>query len=93
VVTASGQPISGALLAISGNKELRMVTADANGRFDGGRFKDGEYTIEIGKSGYLTPEFRGPSSNGRRALSTSTPTHAFTISTSCSLEVAGSLVR
>jgi CBS domain-containing protein len=64
VVTPSGQPISGALLAISGNKQLRMIMADASGRFDGGRFKDGEYTIEIGKSGYLTPEFRGPGSNG-----------------------------
>jgi len=61
VVTPSGQPVGGALLAISGNKSMRTVVADANGRFDAGRFKDGEYTIEIGKSGYLTPEFRGPS--------------------------------
>jgi Carboxypeptidase regulatory-like domain len=61
VVTPSGQPVSGALLAISGNKQMRLVLADASGRFDAGRFKDGEYTIEIGKSGYLTPEFRGPS--------------------------------
>src|SRR5688572_2673093 len=61
VVTPSGQPVSGALLAVSGNKQMRLVLADASGRFDAGRFKDGEYTIEIGKSGYLTPEFRGPS--------------------------------
>ena len=61
VVTPSGQPVGGALLAISGNKGMRTVVADANGRFDAGNFKDGEYTIEIGKSGYLTPEFRGPS--------------------------------
>jgi carboxypeptidase family protein len=61
VVTPAGQPVGGALLAISGNKGMRTVVADANGRFDAGNFKDGEYTIEIGKSGYLTPEFRGPS--------------------------------
>jgi hypothetical protein len=61
VVTPSGQPVGGALLAVSGNKQTRMVVVDANGRFDAGRFKDGEYTIEVGKSGYLTPEFRGPS--------------------------------
>jgi len=61
VVTPSGQPVGGALLAISGNKSMRTVVADASGRFDAGRFKDGEYTIEVGKSGYLTPEFRGPS--------------------------------
>ena len=61
VFTPSGEPVGGALLAISGNKSMRTVVADATGRFDAGRFKDGEYTIEIGKSGYLTPEFRGPS--------------------------------
>jgi hypothetical protein len=64
VVTASGQPVGGALLGISGNKSLRMVLSDPRGRFDAGRFKDGEYTIEIGKSGYLTPEFRGPATSG-----------------------------
>lgn len=61
VVTPSGQPVSGALVSVSGNKQSRMVIADANGRFDAGRFQDGEYRIETGKSGYLTPEFRGPS--------------------------------
>lgn len=64
VVTLSGEPVSGALLGISGNRELRMVLADRNGRFDAGRFKNGEYTIEIGKSGYLAPEFRGPGAGG-----------------------------
>jgi len=61
VVTPSGQPVSGALVLVSGNNQSRMVVADANGRFDGGRFHDGVYRIETGKSGYLTPEFRGPS--------------------------------
>ena len=58
VVTPSGQPVGGAVLTVSGNKQTRLVLADASGRFDAGRFTDGEYTIEIGKSGYLTPDFR-----------------------------------
>jgi hypothetical protein len=61
VVTPSGQPVAGALVQVSGNRQVRLVLADANGRFDAGRFQDGEYRIETGKSGYLTPEFRGPS--------------------------------
>jgi hypothetical protein len=64
VITPAGQPVGGALLMISGNKQNRTVLADAGGRFDAGRFTDGDYTIETGKSGYLTPEFRGPSTNG-----------------------------
>lgn len=61
VVTPSGQPVSGALVQVSGNRQVRLVLADVSGRFDAGRFQDGEYRIETGKSGYLTPEFRGPS--------------------------------
>jgi hypothetical protein len=61
VVTPSGQPVSGALIQVSGNRQVRLVLADANGRFDAGRFQDGEYRVETGKSGYLTPDFRGPS--------------------------------
>jgi hypothetical protein len=58
VVTPSGQPVGGAMVMVSGNNQSRMVTADGNGRFDAGRFKDGDYKIETGKPGYLTPDFR-----------------------------------
>jgi hypothetical protein len=58
VITPSGQPVGGALIMVSGNNQSRMVTADRNGQFDAGRFKDGDYKIETGKFGYLTPEFR-----------------------------------
>jgi Carboxypeptidase regulatory-like domain len=53
VVTPSGQPVGGAIVAISGNNQLRMLTADVDGQFEAGRFRDGEYQIETGKSGYL----------------------------------------
>jgi hypothetical protein len=58
VVMPSGQPVSGAMVMVSGNNQSRMVVADRNGEFDAGRFKDGDYKIETGKSGYLTPDFR-----------------------------------
>lgn len=58
VVTPSGQPVSGAMVMVSGNNQSRMVVADRNGEFDAGRFRDGDYKIETGKSGYLTPDFR-----------------------------------
>jgi hypothetical protein len=58
VITPSGQPVSGAMVVVSGNNQTRTMVADRNGQFDAGRFKDGEYTIETGKSGYLTPDFR-----------------------------------
>jgi hypothetical protein len=58
VVMPTGQPVSGAMVTINGNNQLRTVTADRQGRFDFGRFKDGDYRIEAGKSGYLTPDFR-----------------------------------
>jgi len=58
VVTPAGQPVGGAMVMVSGNYLSRMVTADRNGQFDAGRFKDGDYKIETGKFGYLTPEFR-----------------------------------
>jgi hypothetical protein len=58
VITPSGQPVGGALIMVSGNNQSRMVIADRNGQFDAGRFTDGDYKIETGKYGYLTPEFR-----------------------------------
>jgi hypothetical protein len=58
VVMPTGQPVSGATVTINGNNQLRTVTADRQGRFDFGRFQNGNYTIEAGKSGYLTPDFR-----------------------------------
>ena len=58
VITPSGQPVGGALVMVSGNNQSRMVTADRNGQFDAGRFKEGDYKIETGKYGYLTPDFR-----------------------------------
>jgi hypothetical protein len=60
VVMPTGQPVSGAILQISGNNQLRTVTADEEGQFDFGRFINGDYRIETGKSGYLTPDFRSP---------------------------------
>ena len=59
VVTPLGQPVSGALVLISGNNQSRMVTTDVSGAFDAGRFKEGDYRIEMGRSGYLTPDFFG----------------------------------
>lgn len=58
VVTPSGQPISGASVSISGNNLIRMVVADGDGQFDAGRFKDGDYKIAIGRSGYLNADLR-----------------------------------
>jgi carboxypeptidase family protein len=58
VVMPTGQPVSGAMVSISGNNQIRTVTADEEGRFDLGRFRDGDYSIEAGKSGYLMPDFR-----------------------------------
>src|SRR5688572_1723915 len=58
VVTPSGQPVGGAMVLVSGYNQTRMVVADRDGQFDAGRFKDGEYKIETGKPGYLTPDFR-----------------------------------
>jgi hypothetical protein len=58
VITSSGQPVGGAMVMVSGEYQSRMVVADRNGQFDAGRFRDGDYKIETGKSGYLTPDFR-----------------------------------
>jgi hypothetical protein len=58
VVMPTGQPVNGAMVTISGKNQVRTVTADGEGRFDFGRFAKGDYTIEAGKSGYLTPDFR-----------------------------------
>ena len=58
VVMPSGQAVRGAMVSIFGNNQIRTTVVDRQGRFDLGRFKDGEYTIEAGKSGYLMPNFR-----------------------------------
>jgi hypothetical protein len=64
VVTPLGQPVGGALVMISGNNQSRMVMADADGQFDAGRFKYGDYQIQTGRSGYLTPDPRVPPDGG-----------------------------
>jgi hypothetical protein len=56
VVTPLGQPVGNALVHISGSNLTRMVVADANGQFDGGRFRDGDYQIRTGKLGFLIPD-------------------------------------
>jgi hypothetical protein len=56
VVTPLGQPVGNALVHISGSNLTRMVIADANGQFDGGRFRDGDYQIRTAKLGFLIPD-------------------------------------
>jgi hypothetical protein len=68
VVTPLGQPVSGAAIMISGNNQSRMVTSGAGGQFDAGRFKDGDYRIELGRMGFLTPGSRGPDTEAVRTV-------------------------
>jgi hypothetical protein len=76
VVTPFGRPIGGAMIAVSGNGQMRTVVADADGRFDAGRFKDGDYQIESGRLGYLTPDFRArPGSVPARLVHVGGDTH------------------
>ena len=95
VVTPSGRPISGAIVQVSGNRQTRLVLADTNGRFDAGRFQDGEYRIETGKSGYLTPEFRGPSDSFTARIvqvSADTPVHDIDVVLARGGAIAGAIV-
>jgi hypothetical protein len=95
VVTPSGRPVSGALVQVSGNRQTRLVLADANGRFDAGRFRNGEYRIETGKSGYLTPEFRGPSDSVTASIvqvSADTPIHDIDVVLARGGAIAGAIV-
>ena len=95
VVTPSGRPVSGAIVQVSGNRQTRVVLTDANGRFDAGRFQDGEYRVETGKSGYLTPEFRGPSDSFTARIvqvSADTPVHDIDVVLARGGAIAGAIV-
>jgi hypothetical protein len=64
VVTHLGQSVGGAMIVISGSNQTRMVVADPDGRFDAGRFKDGDYRIETGRYGYFLPDPTGQVDSG-----------------------------
>ena len=58
VVTPLGQPVSNALVRISGSNLMRMLIADANGQFDTGRIKDGGASNPVRQaSRFLVPAF------------------------------------
>jgi hypothetical protein len=56
VVTPLGQPVSNALVHISGSNGTRMVVADANGQFEAGSLRDGDYRIQSGRLGFFVPD-------------------------------------
>lgn len=56
VVTPLGQPVGNALVHISGSNLTRIVVADANGQFEAGRLRDGDYRIQSGRAGFLVPD-------------------------------------
>jgi hypothetical protein len=64
VVTQLGQPVGGAMIVITGSNLTRMIIADADGRFDAGRFKDGDYQVETGRHGYVLRDPTGQLDSG-----------------------------
>ena len=85
VVTHLGQPVGGAMILITGSNQTRMIIADADGRFDAGRFKDGDYRVETGRHGYVLRDPTAQIDSGIARMVHVGGEHACTTSKSCSL--------